>query len=196
MYARLNYVGIKPELMDELTAFWVKRVGAYDGLEKAYLMRDGDTGWTLTVALFDSARAMEENTQAALKSVAKDATRYRTSEPEVHQREVLAHMPGRPGKIGYARVADVEIAPKDVDEASATWPSQIDAYEAEPGFRHAYFCGDRRTGKIASISFWGSKADADANEASGAFQAAMAPHRALMTKAPTITHWNVMAVVG
>lgn len=196
MYARLNYVGLKPELMKELKAFWAERVGAYSGLEKGYLLLDGDTGWSLSVVLFDSLRAVEDNTYSTLKGVAKDATRFRTTEPEVHVREVLAHLPGRPGKVGYARVAEVEIAPENVDEASATWPSQVDAYESEAGFRHAYFCGDRKTGKIASISFWGSKADADANEASGAFQAAMAPHKALMTKPPKISHWDVVVVVG
>lgn len=196
MYARLNYVGLRPELMTELKAFWRERVGAYKGLEKGYLLLDGNMGWSLSVVLFDSMRSAGENTYSMLKGVAKDAERFRTSEPEVYLREVLAHVPGHAGSVGYARVAEVEVRPDAVDEASATWPSQIEAYLGEPGFRHAYFCGDRQSGKIASISFWGSRADADANEASGAFQAAMAPHKTLMTGPVKVSHWDVAVVVG
>jgi heme-degrading monooxygenase HmoA len=196
MYARLNYVGLKPELMTELKAFWRERVGAYKGLTKGHLLLDGDTGWSLSVVLFDSEASMEENTYSTLKGVAKDATRFRTSEPEVHMREVLAHLPGHAGKITYARVVDMEMKPKDVGEAASTWPALVGTGKSEAGFRHAYFCGDRKTGKIASVTFWDSKAAADSNESSGTFQKAIALHRALMTAPPKITHWDVVVVVG
>ncbi len=196
MYARLNYVGLKPELMTELKAFWRERVGAYKGLIKGHLLLDGDTGWSLSVVLFDSEKSMQDNTYSTLKGVAKDATRFRTSEPEVHMREVLAHLPGHAGKIGYARVVDMEMKPKDVDAAAATWPELVGTGKSEAGFRHAYFCGDRKSGKIASVTFWDSKADADANESSGTFQKALQPHKELMTTAPKITHWDVAVVVG
>lgn len=197
MYARLNYVGMKPELMDELKPFWRARVEEFSGVEKGYfLLEEGNPAWTLSVVLFESKAVMDANTHNTLGGVAQQAARFRTTEPDLHPREVLAHVPGHPGKIGYARVADVEIRLDSVDEAAATWPSQVEAYLDEKGFRHAYFCGDRKTGKIASISFWGSKADADANEASGAFQAAMGPHKTLMTTPIKISHWDVVVVVG
>jgi len=196
MYARFNYVGLKPELMTELKAFWRERVGAYKGLTKGHLLLDGDTGRSLSVVLFDSEASMQANTYSTLQGVAKDATRFRTSEPEVHMREVLAHLPGHAGKIGYARVVDMEMKPKDVSEAASTWPALVGTGKSEAGFRHAYFCGDRKSGKIASVTFWGSKADADANESSGTFEKAVQPHRALMTAPPKITHWDVVVVVG
>lgn len=197
MYARLNYVGMKPELMDELKPFWRARVEEFSGVEKGYfLLEEGNPAWTLSVVLFESKAIMDANTHNALGPVAKQAARFRTTEPDLHPREVLAHVPGHAGKIGYARVANVEFDPKDVDEASAIWPSTIDAYQAEAGFRHAYFCGDRQSGKVASISFWSSKAAAEANEASGAFQTAMAPHKSLMKTKPNVTHWDVVVVVG
>jgi hypothetical protein len=197
MYARLNYVGMKPELMEEMKPFWRARVEEFSGVEKGYfLLQEGNPSWTLSVVLFESLRAMEDNTRSALKGVAEKAARFRTTEPDVHAREVLAHVPGHAGRIGYARLADVEFKTDSVDEASAMWPSQVSAYLGESGFRHAYFCGDRKSGKIASLSLWGSKTDADANEAGGAFQAAMAPHKVLMTGVPKISHWDVVVVVG
>ena len=80
--------------------------------------------------------------------------------------------------------------------AAATWPSHINTYSGEPGFRHGYLCGDRKTGKAASVSFWGSRADAEANEKSGTFQKAMGAHKALMTAEPKVSHWDVAVVVG
>lgn len=197
MYARLNYVGMKPELMEEMKPFWRARVEEFSGVKKGYfLLQEGNPSWTLSVVLFESLRVMEDNTRSALKGVAEKAARFRTTEPDVHAREVLAHVPGHVGKMGYARVTEVEFDPKDMDKASAVWPSTFDAYQAEAGFRHAYFCGDRQSGKVASISFWASKADAEANEASGAFQAAVAPLKAAMTKKPNVSHWEVAVVVG
>ena len=197
MYARLNYVGMKPELMEELKPFWRARVEEFSGVEKGYfLLEEGNHAWTLSVVLFENKAAMDSNTHNSLGAVAQRAARFRTTEPDLHPREVLAHLPGHAGEVGYARVADVELRVDSVDEASATWPSQVEAYLDEKGFRHAYFCGDRKTGKIASISFWGSKADAEANEASGAFAAAMEPHEALMTAKPKVSHWDVVVVVG
>ena len=197
MYARMNYVGMKPELMEEMKPFWRARVEEFSGVEKGYfLLEEGNHAWTLSVVLFESKAAMDANTHNSLGAVAQRAARFRTTEPDLHPREVLAHLPGHAGKVGYARVADVALRVDSVDEASATWPSQVEAYLGEKGFRHAYFCGDRKTGKIASISFWGSKAAADANEASGAFAAAMEPHKALMTAKPKVTHWDVVVVVG
>jgi quinol monooxygenase YgiN len=177
--------------------FWRARVEEFSGVEKGYfLLEEGNPAWTLSVVLFESKSAMDANTHNTLGTVAQQAARFRTSEPDLHPREVLAHVPGHAGKMGYARVANVEFDPKDVDKASAVWPSTFDAYQAEAGFRHAYFCGDRQSGKVASISFWASKADAEANEASGAFQAAVAPLKAVMTKKPKVTHWDVAVVVG
>jgi len=197
MYARLNYVGMRPELMDEMKPFWRARVEEFSGVEKGYfLLEEGNYAWTLSVVLFESKAVMDANTHNSLGPVAQQAKRFRTTEPDLHPREVLAHVPGHAGETGYARVTEVEFDPKNIDEAAAIWPSSIDAYQAEAGFRHAYFCGDRQSGKVASISFWASKAAAEANEASGAFQTAMAPHKSLMTAKPKVSHWDVVVVVG
>lgn len=197
MYARLNYVGMRPELMDELIPFWRARVEEFKGVEKGYfLLEEGNHAWTLSVVLFESKAVMDANTHNTLGPVAQQAKRFRTTEPELHPREVLAHLPGHAGAITYARVTEVEIRPGAVDEAAATWPIQIEAYLDEKGFRHAYYCGNRASGKIASISFWGSKADAEKNEASGAFQSAMEPHKVLMTGPIKTSHWDVVVVVG
>ena len=187
MHVRLNYVDLRPELMEELKAFWRERVGGYKGMAKGHLLLDGIR--SLSVVLFDTEANMNENTKGALQGVAKDATRFRLSEPEVFAREMAGEVKGAPGTIGYARVADVVFKKDKIAEAVATWPQQMAAYRKEPGFRSAYLCLDRKTGEAASVSFWGSKADVEANEKSGAFKSAIGGHEAFMAGPPKRSAW-------
>jgi heme-degrading monooxygenase HmoA len=196
MYARLNYVDLRPALMTELKAFWAERVGAYKGLLKGYLLLEGNTGHSLSVVFFDTEAAMVENANATLKGVAKDAAKYRLTEPEVHLREVMAEVAGNPGPIGYARVADVTMKVERLGDVVRGWPGHVATYKPERGFRGATFCGDAKTGRLASISFWGSKADCEANEKSGAFQATVDPYKDMIAIPPKRSYWDVVVVVG
>ncbi|MFO0997892.1 MAG: hypothetical protein U1F33_14525 [Alphaproteobacteria bacterium] len=196
MHARLNFVDLRPELLGELKPFWVERTGAYKGLVIAYLMFDGNTPHSLTVSFFESEAAMLENTATTLKNVAKEASKYRLSEPDVHHRTVMAEVAGNPGPVGYARMADVTMKLERLGDVARGWPGHVATYKPERGFRHAYFCADPKTGRLASISLWGSKADCEANEKSGAFQATVDPYKDMIAIPPKRSYWDVVATVG
>ena len=195
MFARLNFVDLRLETMHELEDFWRTRVGAYAGMKKGYHQLKPGTGHSLSVVLFATAAQMRDHL-TVLKGVARDATKYRLSEPDVHLSEVVAEVAGNPGPEKYSRVADVTMKVPRLGEVIKGWPGHVASYKTEPGFRHAYLCGDRATGRLFSVSYWGSKADCEANEKSGAFMATVDPYKDMMAIPPQRSYWDVTVIVG
>ena len=196
MHARINYVDIKPESFEEVDVFWRTVVRDYANLTQGYFLRDGDTAHTLSVVIFDSEKAMMDNTNQQLGGIVAQAADHRMSEPELHFMEVCAHVPAdNSGDVGYARVADVTLKPERLDEVIAGWPGHVTSYTRESGFRGAYLCCQRDTGVSKSISFWASKDDVLANESSGAFAATVDPYKDMIAVEPVRSYWGVRVVV-
>ena len=195
MHVRINYVDIKPENFGEVDPFWQETVQGYDGMVRAYFLRDGDSAHTLSVVLFDSEAAMTTNTEQSLGDVVRRAAEHRLSEPEIHQLEVCAQVPGNDGDINYSRVIDVTLKTDRMSEVIDGWPEAVSAYGEEPGFRGGYMCGDRATGKVKSVSFWESKQSLEAHEQSGALKAAVEPYKEMLAVEPKPSYWNVRVVV-
>ena len=195
MFARLNFVDLRTETMKELEEFWRGRVSAYKGMTKAYHQLKPGTGHSLSVVLFDTEQNMRDNL-STLKVVAQDASKYRLSEPQVHMTEVVAEVAGAKGAKTYSRVADVTMKVPRLGEVIKGWPEHVKSYQTEAGFRHAYLCGDRSTGRLFSVTYWGSKADCEANEKSGAFMATVDPYKDMMAIPPVRSYWDVTVVIN
>jgi heme-degrading monooxygenase HmoA len=175
---------------------WRAGVGGYDGLVKGYFLIDGAGPRTLSVVVFENEAAMLANESGQLKGLVAKVGAHRISEPDLHFTEVVAEVPpGTTGEIAYARVAHVTIKPERLDEVAAGWPKDVASYRVEEGFRGALLCSVRKTGLTASVSFWRSPADTEANEKSGAFMATVDPYADMIAVPPTRSYWNVGIVV-
>jgi heme-degrading monooxygenase HmoA len=196
MYARINYVDIKPDRFAEIDGLWRGAVSGYAGLVRGYFLRDGNTAHTLSVILFETEAQMRENTAKTLSQVVRQAADYRLNDPELHHLEACAHVPpAGGGDIGFARAARVTLKPERLAEVVAGWPGHVSAYRSEPGFRGAYLLCDRKSGASHSVSFWRSEQDVRENERSGAFQATVDPYRDMIAVPPTRSYWAVRLVV-
>ena len=197
MFARLNYVDMDPARFDEIDAFWRGVVEGYEDLVRGYFLREGESSHTLSVVVFRSEAAMHANTEGSLGEVVKQAAAMRLGEPELHPLEVCAEIaPERPVTPARARVVSVTLLPERAAEVIAAWPGAMRAYLGAPGFGGGMMCCDRASGKTRSITFWASRADLDANEASGEFERAVAPYREMMKVPPECSYWDVRIVVG
>ena len=196
MYARLNYVDMDPGRFDEIDAFWRGTVEGYEDLVCGYFLREGESSRTLSVVVFHSEAAMRANTERSLGEVVKQAAAMRLNEPELHPLEVCAEIaPKRPLTPACARVASVALKPERAAELIAAWPQGMTAYLGAPGFGGGMMCCDRASGKTRSITFWGSRAELEANEQSGDFERAVAPYRDMMQAPPECSYWDVRIVV-
>ena len=196
MYARLNYVDMDPGRFDEIDAFWRGTVEGYEDLVCGYFLREGESSRTLSVVAFRSEAAMHANTARSLGEIVKQAAAMRLNEPELHPLEVCAEVaPKRPLTPACARVASVALKPERTAEFIAGWPQGMTAYLGAPGFGGGMMCCDRASGKTRSITFWGSRADLEANEQSGDFERAVAPYRHMMQTPPECSYWDVRIVV-
>ena len=196
MFARLNYVDMDPARFDEIDAFWRGVVEGYEDLVCGYFLREGESSHTLSVVVFRSEAAMHANTEGSLGGVVKQAAEMRLGEPKLHPLEVCAEIaPDRPVTPACARVANAMLLPERAAEVIAAWPGAMRPYLDAPGFGGGMMCCDRASGETRSITFWASRADLDANEASGEFERAVAPYREMMKVPPECSYWDVRLVV-
>lgn len=197
MYARVNYVDIRPELFDECDDFWRDVISRYPGMELGYFLQDGDSAHTLSFIFFEDEAAMHRhNNDGEFAEVLRQAARFRLCDPDLHPMDVCAMLaPERPSDTRYARVVDVGFDPAQVDAAIAHWRDGAEPYRNDAGFVGAYLCCDRSSGRAISVSFWQSKDTVEANERGGVYQAAVKTSRDVIVSAPERSYWKVRIVV-
>lgn len=195
MYARINYVDIKPEAFDEVDKFWHDVVSGYEGLVQGVFLRDGTTPHTLSIVVFETEQFMNNNTQNQLGKVVEKASSHRLNEPELHPLEVCAHVDGNPGDIKCARVANVTLKVDRMDRIIDNWAPEVSQYGSQSGFLGGLMCADRFTGEVRSVTYWATEDDMQENEASGAFNKAVGPYEDAIAVAPLRTYWNARVVV-
>ncbi len=198
MFARLNYVDMEAARMDRVIELWRAGIGGYEGLTSGIFLLDGDMGHTLSIVMFETEALMRANeTGGALKQLVAQMGDLRLSTPQLSFYEGRAEVPaGTAGGIGHARVIDVTIKPECLDQVAAGWPGHVATYQAEAGFRGARLLGDRATGRSISYSLWGTKADVEANESSGALMATVEPYKEMIAVPPAKSYWDVAVVIG
>jgi quinol monooxygenase YgiN len=198
MFTRLNYVDMDAARMDRVIELWRAGIGGYEGLTSGIFLLDGDTGHTLSIVMFETEALMRANeTGGALKEMVAQVGDLRLSTPQLSFYEGRAEVPaGTAGGIGYARVIYVTIKPECLDQVAAGWPGHVATYQAEAGFRGARLLSDHATGRSISYSLWGTKADVEANESSGALMATVEPYKEMIAVPPAKSYWDVAVVIG
>ena len=199
MQGRVNYVTFKTDVLDEVARLWPLAVSAYrgKGFVAGYFLLDPTSGDSVSVVLFDSEASMRANESAGDFRTAESQFReMRDTEPDKNYYEVVASVDSDVARpIGFARLARPVIKVAAVDQVIADLPGHIATYRGAPGFRGAHLMMNRETGETVSLTLWGSRADCDANEASGAFQATIDPMADLIAVYPTRLRIEVAAVV-
>ena len=194
MYARINYVDIRPDSFAEIDPFWRETVETYEGLIRAYFLREGDSAHTLSVVLFNDEQSMRVNTEQSLIETVKKAADYRLNEPELHHLEVCAHIDQRAGEIACARVVDVTLKVEHMEKAIGEWVEVANKYGDD--LKGGYLCGDRTDGKVKSVTLWTSRAAVEARVQDGTFQAVVGAHEHLMAVPPVSSYWDLRVSVG
>ena len=95
--------------------------------------------------------------------------------------------------VGCARVMDVSLKVDRMAEVIAGWAEGVSAYG--DACKGGFMCGDRKTGKVKSVTLWSSREGLEASEASGAMQAVVGPYEEMMQVPPTRSFWDVRVVV-
>ena len=199
MYGRVNYVNFKTDTLDDVAGLWPLAVSTYrgKGFVAGYFLLDRDSGDSVSIVLFESETAMRANESAGdFRSAESQFREWRNTEPDKHYYEVVANVTAETSApIGFARLARPVFKLDAIDQIIADLPAHIATYRAESGFRGAHLMLDRATGETVSLTLWGSRADCEANEASGAFQATVDPIADLIAEYPTRVRLDVAAVV-
>lgn len=199
MYGRVNYVSFKTASLDEVARLWPQAVSAYrgKGFAVGYFLLDPASGESVSIVLFESEAAMRANESGGDFRAAESQFReMRHTEPDKHYYEAVAAVAAEvTTPIGFARLARPVFKLSAIDRIIAELPAHIATYQREPGFRGAHLLLDRATGETVSLTLWGSRADCEANEDSGAFQATVDPIADLIADYPTRLRLDVAAVV-
>jgi heme-degrading monooxygenase HmoA len=92
----------------------------------------------------------------------------------------------------YARVAQVRIQPRRIDEATRIYADNVvPALESQPGFRGALLLTQPESGRGISITLWESQADRTAGEVSGFYQTQLAHFAGMFTETPVRDAYEV-----
>lgn len=199
MFGRVNYVTFKKDKLDLVSKMWPESVATYrgKGFEAGYFLLDRASGNSVSVVVFANEASMRGNETAGdFRNAESKFRELRLTEPDKHYYEVVAAVESdRKDPVGYARLAKPTLKLDAIGKVAAGWPGHVASYRKEAGFRGAYLMVDRKTGETVSISLWASKADCEANEASGAFMATVTPYQDMIAVAPTRSYHDVAAVV-
>jgi heme-degrading monooxygenase HmoA len=199
MFGRINYVTFKTDRLADVRRMWPQGVASYrgKGFEAGYLLLEPSTGESISVVVFKDEASCRGNEKGGDFTKAETPFReLRKTEPDRHYFDVAATVPSdKSDPIGYARLAKPWLKVATQETVVQGWPGHVASYKKEPGFRGAYLFLDRKTGECLSLSLWGSKADCEANEKSGAFMATVDPYKEYIAKAPTRSYHDVAAVV-
>ena len=96
----------------------------------------------------------------------------------------------------YARVITSQLQPGKTDDAIKIWREKVSpALKQIKGFKGAYLCGDRNSGKGVTVTLWESEADANAMDASGKYQEMISLFSALFAGTPTREQYEVLLQV-
>ena len=91
----------------------------------------------------------------------------------------------------YIRIVRGQPRPGQVDEAARRWKEHLGSrFGSIPGFRHAYFVGDREANRVAGISVWDRNPGAALDEAMAQFRQRV---QDITTGPPTMEHYEVLA---
>jgi hypothetical protein len=150
MYARLNYVDVKPDRFVDMDPYWREAVGGYDkDLVRGWFLRDGDSPRTLSLVVFESEGVARSNTSHHLGQIAARAADMRASEPQVCLAQVVVSLAvNTPRNAGVAWIE--RLSPSGTGVASAWEASALRASDT-PGFCSALLLAPEGGEELVSV---------------------------------------------
>lgn len=96
----------------------------------------------------------------------------------------------------HARIVTSHIQLDKIDEAIQIWREKvIPTVKGAQGFKSGYMTGDRRTGKVVTVTFWETEADATRWNTSGKYQEVISHFAQLFTAPPSQEQFEVFVEV-
>ena len=192
MYARLNFVDVKPERFVDMDPFWAQTVAGYqDILVRGWFLRLGQSPTTLSLVLFTDAGAARTNSAQHLGPIAARASAMRLTDPVVTYSQVLAEDAAASGppqsRALRAVIRSSHVAADRLEGEVAHWRAAADERRADAGFAGAMLLCDDEKNTLRSVCFYGDESHADDSSlAAGEFDAGES----------TAVAWQVRVDVG
>ncbi|MFL5760270.1 MAG: antibiotic biosynthesis monooxygenase family protein [Thermomicrobiales bacterium] len=91
----------------------------------------------------------------------------------------------------YARIVKAAVQAGQLDEMATRWEANVGTrMQQAPGFRHAYFVGNRESGAVTGVTLWDTPPDEAAlRQVMQEFQPKVAD---IMTGPPTVEDYEVL----
>ena len=181
MFARLNYVDVKPDRFVDMDPYWQETVAAYGRiLVRGWFLQLGSSTTTLSLVFFTDEQAARDNTRSHLGAAAAQAAAFRLSEPVVSLAAVLGTaLPAESNRPATARISSLDVTPSARPPAAAHWLAVAGHWRHQEGFCGAALLDDRSRDRLCSVQFWqatgGSNVETPAGETSGCMDSDRSP---------------------
>jgi len=155
MYARSTTMRVRPEAVDDLTAFVrddvMPMVTQLDGCVGVSALSDRETGRCIITSAWETQDAMHASAERVRSSRERAAERFGTT-PEVQEWEIaVLHRAHRAGDGACARVTWARTDAAHLDRVTDAYrESLMPWWEETPGFCSNSLMVDRRDGRCAS----------------------------------------------
>ncbi len=162
MYARSTTMRVRPEAVDDLTAFVrddvMPMVTQLDGCVGVSALSDRETGRCIITSAWETADAMHASAERVRPSRERAAERFGAT-PEVQEWEIaVLHRAHRAGDGACARVTWTRTGPASLDDVIGAYrESLMPWWEQTEGFCSNSLLIDRRDGRCASAVVFDSR---------------------------------------
>ena len=162
MYARSTTMRVRPEAVDDLTAFVrddvMPMVTQLDGCVGVSALSDRETGRCIITSAWETADAMHASAERVRPSRERAAERFGAT-PEVQEWEIaVLHRAHRAGDGACARVTWARTDAAHLDRVTDAYrESLMPWWEETPGFCSNSLMVDRRDGRCASAVVFESR---------------------------------------
>jgi heme-degrading monooxygenase HmoA len=171
MFARMTWVQITPERLDERTANYPQEIqsafGQLPGFLGMALVANRATGAAASISYWDSADTMQASEEAGTAVRQQAAQGDDVQLRDVDRFEfIIQERVGPPRAGNYLRLNDLQGSPAKIDDVANLLRERGMAVKDRPGFRALLMAANRQTGRMLVASAWETAADREASDAS------------------------------
>jgi heme-degrading monooxygenase HmoA len=171
MFARMTWVQITPERLDERTANYPQEIqsafGQLPGFLGMALVANRATGAAASISYWDSADTMQASEEAGTAVRQQAAQGDDVQLRDVDRFEfIIQERVGPPRAGNYLRLNDLQGSPAKIDDVANLLRERGMAVKDRPGFRALLMVANRQTGRMLVASAWETAADREASDAS------------------------------
>ena len=171
MFARMTWVQITPERLDERTANYPQEIqsafGQLPGFLGMALVANRATGAAASISYWDSADTMQASEEAGTAVRQQAAQGDDVQLRDVDRFEfIIQERVGPPRAGNCLRLNDLQGSPAKIDDVANLLRERGMAVKDRPGFRALLMAANRQTGRMLVASAWETAADREASDAS------------------------------